>query len=57
MSLLGVDAVEPEGDELARRVVQLGGELDAGRAGADDRDVQLLRAQRLDLRVARGCRH
>ena len=35
----------------ARRVVQLRRELDAGGAGADDRDVQLLGPQRLGLRV------
>ena len=49
--LVGIDAVEAVRHERARRVVQLGGELDAGGAGADDRDVQLLGAQRLGLRV------
>ncbi len=47
--LLRVDAVEAVGDELARRLVQLGGELDPGRAGADDRHVQLFGPQRLGL--------
>ena len=51
MSLLGIDAVEPVGDELARGLVQLGRQLGAGRAGADDGDLQLLRPQRLGLRV------
>ena len=49
--LLRVDAIEPVGHQLARALVQLGGELHAGRAGADDGDVQLLGAERLALRV------
>src|SRR3954471_20581932 len=40
-----VDAVEGVGDELARRLVQLGRELDAGGARADDRDLELALAQ------------
>ena len=46
-----VDAVEPMGDHLAQGPVQLGGELRAGRAGADDRDMKLARADRLGLRL------
>ena len=49
--LVGIDAVEPVGHHLTRRAVQLRGQLDAGRAGADDRDVQLLGPQRRRLRV------
>ena len=49
--LVGIDAIEPVGDELARRLVQLGGKLRAGRAGADDGDLQLLGPQRLGLGV------
>ena len=49
--LLGVDAVEPVGDELARGAMQLGRQLHARGAGADDRDVQLLGPQRRRLRV------
>ena len=49
--LVGIDSIEAVRHERARRVVQLGGKLDAGRAGTDDRDVQLLGTQRLGLRV------
>ena len=49
--LVGVDAVETVGDQLARRLVQLGRQLHAGGAGADDRDLQLLGPQRLGLGV------
>ncbi len=49
--LVGVDAVEAVGNELARGLVQLGGELGAGGAGADDGDLKLLRPQRLGLRM------
>ena len=49
--LVGVDAVEPERDDFARRAVQLGGQLDAGGAGADDRDLELLGPQRRRLRM------
>ena len=51
MSFSGIDLVEAEGDDAARRLVQLGGKLGAGRAGADDRDVELARADRLGLRI------
>ena len=54
--LVGIDAVEPVGDELARGLVQLGRQLRARRAGADDGDLQLLRPQRLGLACWRGCR-
>jgi hypothetical protein len=46
-----VDAVEAVGDQLARRVVQLGRQLHPGRAGADDGDLKLLRPQRPGLSV------
>ena len=46
---VGIDAIEAVGDELARRLVQLGRELRPGGAGADDGDLQLLRPQRLVL--------
>ena len=49
--LVRVDAVEAVGHELARGLVQLGGELGAGRARADDRHLQLLGPQRLGLRM------
>ena len=48
---VGIDAVEPVGDELARGLVQLGRQLRPRRAGADDGDLQLLRPQRLLLHV------
>ena len=51
MSFSGIDAVEPVGDQRARRMVQLGGKLDAGRAGADDGDVELIGAHRARLRM------
>ena len=51
MSLSGSMRSSPYDDQRARRVVQLGRELDAGGAGADDRDVQLSGPQRLRLRV------
>ena len=38
---LGVDAVQTVGHKLTRRVVQLGAQLNTGRAGADDRHLQL----------------
>ena len=47
--LVGIDAVQAKGHELARRLVQLRRQLGAGRAGADDRHLQLLRPQRLGL--------
>src|SRR5262245_47637576 len=50
--LLGIDPVESIGDELARRVMQLRRKLGAGRARPDDRDLQLLRAQDVGLRMA-----
>ena len=49
--LVGIDAVEAIGHQLARRLVQLGGQLGSRRAGADDRHLQLLGPQRLALRV------
>ena len=39
--MLRIDLVETVSDDLARGVMQLGGELSAGGAGADDRNVQL----------------
>ena len=48
---VGADAVESVGEQLADGVVQLGGELDAGGAGADDRHVHLFGAQGRLLRV------
>src|SRR5262249_57231825 len=50
--LLGIDPVESIGDELARRVMQLRRKLGAGGARPDDRDMQLLRAQDVGLRMA-----
>ena len=44
--LLGIDLVEAVGDEAARRLMQLGGKLGAGGAGADDRHVELSGAHR-----------
>ena len=49
--LVDVDAVEAVRHQRPRRVVQLRRELDAGGAGADDRDMQLLGPQRLGLGV------
>ena len=49
--LVRVDPVEPVGHHRARRAVQLGRELGAGGARADDRDVQLPGPDRLDLGV------
>jgi hypothetical protein len=46
-----IDAVEAEGGELAHRSVQLGGEPDAGGAGADDDAMELARPQRRGLRI------
>ena len=46
-----MDAVEAVGDELARRLVQLRGQLHAGSARADDGDLQLRRLQRTMLGV------
>ena len=48
---LGVDALQAERHQFARRVVQFGGEFDAGGAGADDCHMQLLGTQRFMLRV------
>jgi hypothetical protein len=39
-----VDPVEAVRDQLARGLVEFGGQFDAGRAGADDCDFQLLGA-------------
>ena len=52
--LLRIDLVEPVGDEAARGLVQLGRKLGAGRAGADDRHVQLSGA---DGRILRKRAH
>jgi len=49
--LVRVDAIEPVGNQGARRVVQLGRELDAGRASSDDRDLELFGADWLGLRM------
>ena len=49
--LVGIDAVEAVGHQLARRLVQLGGQLGSRRTGADDGHLQLLGPQRLALRV------
>ena len=46
---LGIYLVEPVGDDLAGGVVQFAGELGAGRARPDDRDVQLGGTYRLVL--------
>src|SRR5215472_5026387 len=50
--LLGIDPVESISDQLARRVMQLRRKLGAGRARPYDRDLQLLRAQDVGLRMA-----
>ena len=47
--VLGIDLVEAVGDDLARCVVQFGGEFGAGRARADDGDMELTGADRLRL--------
>jgi hypothetical protein len=47
--LFRIDAIESVRDERARGVVQLGGELDSGCPGADDRDVELRGAYRPGL--------
>ena len=49
--LVGVDAVEAVGHQLARGLVQLGRQLRSRRAGADDRHVELAGPQRTRLRV------
>ena len=49
--LLGVDPVEAVGDHGAGGAVQLGRELGAGGAGADDGDVELAGPHRLGLGV------
>ena len=48
---LGIDLVEPEGDDAAHGAVKLRRQLGAGRAGADDRDMELPRPHRLCLSV------
>ena len=57
--LVRVDPVEPVRHHLARRAVQFGSQLDAGRPGADDRDMQLLGPQRrrLGMRADAGVDH
>src|ERR1700746_243726 len=50
--LLGIDPVESISDQLTRRVMQLRRKLGAGRARPDDRDLQLLWAQDVGLRMA-----
>ena len=37
---VGIEAAQAVADQLARGVAQLGGELDPGRARADDREAQ-----------------
>ena len=56
MSFFRIDAVESVGHQRACRVVQFRRELDSGRAGADDRDLQLLRPQRPRLRMGADAR-
>src|SRR5262249_13310352 len=56
-AVLRIDPVESIGDELARRVMQLRRKLGTGRARSDDRDLQLLWAQDVGLRMAVGYRH
>jgi len=48
---LGIDVVEAEGHELARGVMQFGGEFDTGRARPDDRHIELSAPQRHGLGV------
>ena len=45
-SRVGIEAAQAVADQLARGVAQLGGELDPGRAGADDREAQAPAAAR-----------
>ena len=49
--LVGIDLVEPERDDAAHGAVQLRRQFGAGRAGADDRDVELARPHRFGLGV------
>jgi len=49
--LFRIDPIESVGDELARRVVELGRELGSSRTGADDGDVKLPRPERFRLGV------
>ena len=51
MSLSGSILSSPKATTSRAVLVQLGGQLGAGRAGADDRDMQLARPDRLGLRV------
>ena len=51
-----IDLVEAVGHHLARALIELGGEFGAGRAGADDRDVQLAGVDRLALRLSSRAR-
>ena len=44
--LLGIDAIQPVGDQAAGSTMQFRGKLDPGGAGADDRDMQLPGCQR-----------
>ena len=48
---LGIDAIEPVRDQFARRAMEFSGKLGAGRAGADDRDVELALTHRAFLRL------
>ncbi len=48
---LGVDAVQAIGGQHPRGVMQLGHQFHPGGSGADGHDLELLRAQRLDLGV------
>ena len=49
--LVGIDLVEPEGDDAAYGTMQFRRKLGTGRAGTDDRDVKLARPNRFGLRV------
>ena len=51
ISRSGIDLVEAVGHHLAHALVEFGGELGAGRAGADDGDMQLAGLDRFALRL------
>ena len=46
---VGVDAIEPERHQSPCRLVEFGGKLDAGGAGADDDDLHPARLLRVGL--------
>ena len=52
--LVGIDLVEAIGDHLAGGLVEFGGELGAGRARADDRDMQLPGVDRIASAIGRA---